>query len=473
MASCDESIHENDEMSKEEIETSIFGKSTKKKDNGGAGGSGSKLSKKVRSWVWDHFTKLSNDVNHCNCNYCGKELACSTKSGTSTLKKHLLNICKAYQIWKAANVQNTQTVLTHGGPSGCMTISKRIGGIKRVFCIIVDNATANTSAMTKFKKEMMQLNGNDALILKCEYLHMRCAAHILNLVVKEGLTEINSSVEAIRNGIQIGPTVTKDWENIERLVQILEIFYKCTLVISASNYVASHKLYNEIVSITRNLGALKYDDALKDKTEAMLAKLGWLYGKGSVEATHLQDSVYNILSDLFDEYTRNNLLNKSSSGTARLHNTTNEVDVYLKEHVEKAVILKEHELGETGFDFNSECDTKVSHGVMVSRRGSEGLCYLVVLFVGLVLPQAHQKWVYNVENILHIRFPVAAKLTGIELNSYNQEYNVIDLNSVSFLVDLKMKTCSCKHFDIDKMPCVHAIAATRHLARKEGRNANI
>jgi len=68
--------------------------------------------------------------------------------------------------------------------------------------------------------------------------------------------------------------VTKDWENIERLVQILEIFYKCTLVISASNYVASHKLYNEIVSITRNLGALKYDDALKDKAEAMLAKLG-------------------------------------------------------------------------------------------------------------------------------------------------------------------------------------------------------
>jgi len=124
MASCDESIHENDEMSEEEIETSIFGKSTKKKDNGGAGGSGSKSSKKVRSWVWDHFTKLSNDVNHCNCNYCGKELACSTKSGTSTLKKHLLNICKAYQVWKAANVQNTQTVLTHGGPSGCMTISK-------------------------------------------------------------------------------------------------------------------------------------------------------------------------------------------------------------------------------------------------------------------------------------------------------------------------------------------------------------
>ncbi|CAD5318425.1 unnamed protein product [Arabidopsis thaliana] len=35
-----------------------------------------------------------------------------------------------------------------------------------------------------------------------------------------------------------------------------------------------------------------------------------------------------------------------------------------------------------------------------------------------------------------------------------------------------MKSCSCKCFDIDKIPCVHAMAAARHLARKEGRNAS-
>jgi len=219
---------------------------------------------------------------------------------------------------------------------------------------------------------------------------------------------------------RIGPAVTKDWENVDRLVQILEIFYKSTLVLSASNYVASHKLYNEIVSITINLGALTYDDdGLKDKAEAMLAKLAKyrdafgekvefnrlvivasvfdprkkmkfaelcferLYGQGSTKATQLQDSVYNILSDLFDEYTRNNLLNKSSTGTTGsstqsewsqdqvvnedserpvlrngflyenmkyefdeivketgLHNTANEVDRYLKEPVEKPIILK-------------------------------------------------------------------------------------------------------------------------------------
>lgn len=36
--------------------------------------------------------------------------------------------------------------------------------------------------------------------------------------------------------------------------------------------------------------------------------------KNSVESTHLSESVYNILKDLYDEYTRTSLLNKSSSG---------------------------------------------------------------------------------------------------------------------------------------------------------------
>jgi len=50
---------------------------------------------------------------------------------------------------------------------------------KKVFCITVDNA------ITKFKTEMVQQNGSDASVLKGAYLHLRCIAHILNLVVKE------------------------------------------------------------------------------------------------------------------------------------------------------------------------------------------------------------------------------------------------------------------------------------------------
>lgn len=72
--------------------------------------------------------------------------------------------------------------------------------IKKVFSITVDNATANSSAIRKFKEEFKQL-GDDALVLDGAFLHLRCATHIINLIVRDGLLEVDNSVNAIRNGI--------------------------------------------------------------------------------------------------------------------------------------------------------------------------------------------------------------------------------------------------------------------------------
>ncbi|KAG7552336.1 Ribonuclease H-like superfamily [Arabidopsis thaliana x Arabidopsis arenosa] len=100
-------------------------------------------------------------------------------------------------------------VTDHKGATICKVLLECLDewGIRRVFCITVDNATANSSALTKFKKAM-KLIGDDALVLKGEYMHLRCAAHILNLVVKEGMHEVNSSVVGICNGVQYVRTTT-------------------------------------------------------------------------------------------------------------------------------------------------------------------------------------------------------------------------------------------------------------------------
>uniref|UniRef100_A0A1J3FGR6 Putative AC transposase n=1 Tax=Noccaea caerulescens TaxID=107243 RepID=A0A1J3FGR6_NOCCA len=73
-------------------------------------------------------------------------------------------------------------------------------GIEKVFCITVDNATANTSALKKFRRAF-NLGSDEAFVFDGKFLHMRCCAHIINLIAKEGLADLCENVNAIRNAI--------------------------------------------------------------------------------------------------------------------------------------------------------------------------------------------------------------------------------------------------------------------------------
>ncbi|XP_013741789.1 zinc finger BED domain-containing protein RICESLEEPER 2-like [Brassica napus] len=546
---------EEDVSSDEDMETLGSNYKRNERDEEGIGSSGLGSRKKTRSFVWKHLTRLKDDYDRCKCRYCGKEMPCPSKSGTTNLRKHILG-CKGFLAWKAAKAskgKGKQTELTPDEEgnltlykvsedvfkeatdelivlaelplafieslawrSFCLKVQlhtpvcrktstkqivamyasrkakmKKVLGqnkqrlslttdiwvapytsasymvitahfvdaswklqkmiigfknvddhkgstiakvlidclaewdIRRVFCITVDNATANTSAMKKFKEDFMS-QGEDALVLNGEFLHIRCATHILNLIVKEGLAEIDDSVIAIRNAIQyvrsstnrlksfefrvesgkmtrgslpldvktrwnstylmldqalkfrlafekmesedkpyndyfmeitdgkkrIGPPSKSDWEEVERLVHFLVIFYNSTLVLSASKSITSHKIYNEIVTITRNVckisNAQGPDDSLRYKALSMMGKIRkyWnpfveedeaekskfksckmnkliivanvfdprkkmnfvnlcfemLYGKESIEYTLLSESVLDILKKLYDEY---------------------------------------------------------------------------------------------------------------------------------------------------------------------------
>jgi hypothetical protein len=67
-----------------------------------------------------------------------------------------------------------------------------------VLCLTVDNASANDVGIDRLKRRLLS---RGHLVMNGKYIHMRCCAHILNLVVKDGLKDIDDSVSRIRHAV--------------------------------------------------------------------------------------------------------------------------------------------------------------------------------------------------------------------------------------------------------------------------------
>ena len=65
---------------------------------------------------------------------------------------------------------------------------------EKVGTFTLDNASANDTCIESLKE---QLINRKSLLLNGEHFHLRCCAHILNLIVQDGLKEIENVVEKI------------------------------------------------------------------------------------------------------------------------------------------------------------------------------------------------------------------------------------------------------------------------------------
>ena len=79
------------------------------------------------------------------------------------------------------------------------TLITEWGFEKKLFSITLDNASANTSFVDILTN---QLNFRSLLLMSGKFFHVRCYAHILNMIVQDGLKEIDSSVIKIRDCIK-------------------------------------------------------------------------------------------------------------------------------------------------------------------------------------------------------------------------------------------------------------------------------
>ncbi|GKV05105.1 hypothetical protein SLEP1_g17148 [Rubroshorea leprosula] len=103
--------------------------------------------------------------------------------------------------WLRKKIQSFVPVDSHKGDALGDMLERclREWGIDKVYCVTLDNASAN-DGLVRHLKGCLQKWGTS--ILGGQDLHMRCAAHIINLVVNDGFKEMQPSVNAVRAAVR-------------------------------------------------------------------------------------------------------------------------------------------------------------------------------------------------------------------------------------------------------------------------------
>lgn len=119
-------------------------------------------------------------------------------------------------------ILNFRQVVSHKGLTLGKVIEKCLleWGIDNIMCMTLDNAASNNDLVKYLASKMNKWN---SCISENEFLHVRCAAHILNLVVKDGLEEEIASVEAIRNAVKYVRASPARLDGFKRCVEIEKI----------------------------------------------------------------------------------------------------------------------------------------------------------------------------------------------------------------------------------------------------------
>jgi hypothetical protein len=90
---------------------------------------------------------------------------------------------------------------------------------EKLLTVTVDNCTSNDKAVDL----MISKIGKSKLLLQGTMLHMRCCAHILNLIVKDGLDVMKSAIHNIRESVAYWTATPKRVEKFEEMAKYKKV----------------------------------------------------------------------------------------------------------------------------------------------------------------------------------------------------------------------------------------------------------
>ncbi|XP_031272706.1 zinc finger BED domain-containing protein RICESLEEPER 2-like [Pistacia vera] len=218
----------------------------------------------------------------------------SENAKLKTLLKTMTKISLTTDLWNSGNQKMEYMVLTRHWIDSTWRLNRRIlnfvrlppprtgiaiadgifkflmgwGIENKVYTISVDNALSNDVAI-KVLKENFEVSGK--LLCGGKLFHVRCCAHILNLIVQDGLHQIRhiindiyecvSYINNLENRLKVFPRVKErdinyhnnpsdeDWEKVEKVCEVLKVFSGSTKLISRSDYPMSNLFLKEVCAV--------------------------------------------------------------------------------------------------------------------------------------------------------------------------------------------------------------------------------
>ncbi|KAM6578227.1 hypothetical protein CsatB_030064 [Cannabis sativa] len=142
--------------------------------------------KRRRSPAWDYFTLQTIDnVLKAVFNHCGSRIISF---------KYVLCPHDAPALTEAVSSSMSEWIIED-----------------KVSTVTLDNASTNDAMIPLLKQKF----DPSCFILNGELLHMRCCAHILNLIIRDGLSVIGDSIDKIRDSIAYWSGTPKWYEKFE------------------------------------------------------------------------------------------------------------------------------------------------------------------------------------------------------------------------------------------------------------------
>ncbi|KAK9282730.1 hypothetical protein L1049_010950 [Liquidambar formosana] len=218
----------------------------------------------------------------------------------------------------------------------------------KVATVTVDNVSYNDAAVRNLKDNFTLKN---KLMFGGKIFYVRCTTHIINLIVQDGLKEIQDIIDNVLQttlefkdvfsrykerdpGYHYLPT-SEDWEKAENVCQFLEVFNEVTNIISGSEYPTSNLFLTEIWRVKEVLNEKKVNEKpyIREMTKQMAEKFDKYWGEcqdarqcGSSTSGDTSTLVRSVVSgrSRFESFVKR---------TENIQPLKSDLDVYLEEGV--------------------------------------------------------------------------------------------------------------------------------------------